>query len=1013
MKKLFAFLLLSFALLGQTPVYLSGFTSYPYFNEQVLSYKILPDVRVFITAPGAQEFKQYRRTVISLFALPNGNTIEQTLGKTLRPGDDWHFDIQHIGAQTRFLRNADSSVNYVTVYLESSQKSWPTWKSSHADYPVLIPQMVNDIKNLFAAYNPEIVLTGHSGGGSFTFGYLDGIASIPSFIKRISFLDSNYGYDNTYGPKFLSWLNASGDNYLSVIAYNDSVALLNGTPVVSPTGGTWYRSKMMAAYLALTFPETYSADSDFRRYTYLNGRAKFILKENPARAILHTVQVELNGYIQGVLSGTAKEGTGYTYYGSRAYTQYVQPGTPVPPPLTIPPRPAGAMTGSQFMQSVSSLSFADRENAILSQLMNGNIPDFMRRLKRLTSQFQDANGTPHTVVYEVMPDYLCIGSDSDYCRIPMGPKTAQKVADFYGAVMTTPKLTDDIYSKSEIKLAPVTYTPVGNQNELVPKFIEHNTAIETQRRTAGGQLGQLIGGTKKDVVLSNLISSQAGRVCIYGWHQLNGTPIQPLTNIHIDTYTDYSHGIRFVNNSIVIDTAVRLITATLKDAVMYKLLSNESAPMTQASYFADTTLPTAPKSFCVLPLSTTGAQLKLMPQTGVQTYLFRSANGLTFSDSIPVSGTTTIDNLPAGTITYFRLKNYNSYGSSAWSEVLAVLPAGPAPEWLIVNGFDRASAGNTYNFIRQHGGAVAALNSRLNLSLGFASCTNEALTDGLMALAPFRFTDVILGDESTVDETFSSTEQALYKVYLNNGGKLFVSGCEIAWDLDSKGSTSDKDFIWNYLRCSYVNDAPGGVSSVTYRAQGISNATGEIMPSLFFDNGTQGTINVKWPDVIRPFKSVPMATYFNYDTTNGTAAVFSQTVNAGKDTRVFVLAFPFETIYPDSTRNKVMENVYNLFTRQLSVSVREKDDNIVSVTYPYPNPFTDETKLNITLTSPEKVTVVLYDILGKEADTLCSGRIISGTETITISNKQLSQGMYLCRITIGGKQYIRKIMLLK
>jgi hypothetical protein len=46
----------------------------------------------------------YKSSILILYALPNGNTTAQTMGKKIQPGDDWHFDIQHIKAQTEFLR---------------------------------------------------------------------------------------------------------------------------------------------------------------------------------------------------------------------------------------------------------------------------------------------------------------------------------------------------------------------------------------------------------------------------------------------------------------------------------------------------------------------------------------------------------------------------------------------------------------------------------------------------------------------------------------------------------------------------------------------------------------------------------------------------------------------------------------------------------------------------------------------------------------------------------------------
>ncbi len=575
-----------------TGVHLSGFVTSPYFNEQICTFNYDPEIRVFINAPPAETFDSTKPTEIALYALPNGNTIEQTIGKKLYPEDDWHYDIQHIGAQTRFLRNQSNNYNLVTVYLETEQKSWPAWKAKYPNNPAIINSLVNYLTNLFSDYNPFVVLTGHSGGGSFTFGFLDGLglAEVPNSIERISFLDSNYGYNDSYGPKFINWLRASPKHYLSVIAYNDSIALYNGKPVVSPTGGTWCRSKMMKKFLDDYFQFTKEENDSLIKYSALNGRIKFILKQNPHRLILHTVLVELNGFIQGMVSGTDNENEGYEYYGPRAYSQFIQDADVFPKILMIPPRPKDALTGSQFMQKIMDLTFVQRETEIYKQFSIGNLPEFMRTLTKIESIFIDTLGENHICIYEVMPDYLAIGSNEDFCRIPMGPITAQKLADLFGAVMPTSKLVDDIYSNALIKLEPVTYTPVGDQNTLVSKFIEHNQAIENQRISEGGVLGQLVGGIKKDVVLSNKIvdPNRPDHVVIYGWHQLNGIPIQPLTNIHINNYTDYSHGIRFLNEEIIIDGVVRNIKSILADPLLYKLLSNEIGPMTQPSYLVNT-----------------------------------------------------------------------------------------------------------------------------------------------------------------------------------------------------------------------------------------------------------------------------------------------------------------------------------------------------------------------------------------------------------------------------------------
>ena len=76
------------------------------------------------------------------------------------------------------------------------------------------------------------------------------------------------------------------------------------------------------------------------------------------------------------------------------------------------------------------------------------------------------------------------------------------------------KLSDDIYTKADIKLKPFNYIPVGRNNELVSKFAEHNAQIEKQLKEAGGKSGQLIAGIKKDVILSEQILYKPQKVVI-------------------------------------------------------------------------------------------------------------------------------------------------------------------------------------------------------------------------------------------------------------------------------------------------------------------------------------------------------------------------------------------------------------------------------------------------------------------------------------------------------------------
>lgn len=296
----------------------------PAFNERITSFTFDPEVKVRVNLPGETSFAAASKVLLIFYALPNGNTTDQTAGRIMKPGDDWHFDIQHIAAQTRFLRDLLKDRAVVVVYLEAAGKSWPAWRKAHGDRQ--IPELVTTVKKLFHGRDVETVLSGHSGGGSFIFGYLNAVDRIPDDVTRIAFLDSNYAYNRALGhkDKLVKWLSSPRQPSLCVLAYNDAVALLNGTNFVSAAGGTWGRSHAMLHDLAEAFKFTSQTNAGLQKHSALDGRMQFLLKENPEKKIFHTVQVERNGFIHSVISGTTNEGKGYEYFGPRAYSQWIR-----------------------------------------------------------------------------------------------------------------------------------------------------------------------------------------------------------------------------------------------------------------------------------------------------------------------------------------------------------------------------------------------------------------------------------------------------------------------------------------------------------------------------------------------------------------------------------------------------------------------------------------------------------------------------------------------------------------
>jgi hypothetical protein len=244
--------------------------------------------------------------------------------------------------------------------------------------------------------------------------------------------------------------------------------------------------------------------------------------------------------------------------------------------LRLPSRPAAAVTGSAFLAQARGANVAEREAGVAREVERGNVPDFLRVLCPVTLRADDRDGRARTLTVYVTPDYLAIGSDADFARMPLTPAAAERIAAGLGCVLPTRRVVDAIHAQAEIKLAP---SPLKPTSEMVlpSYFLAHQRRIEAQWQALGSRArrGALTAGHKKDVVRSARLLTRPGRVAIYGWHRTNGRPIQPLSTVHTSDYADYSHGVRLVHETARIDGQPRRVVEVLSDPTLWPLLSDE------------------------------------------------------------------------------------------------------------------------------------------------------------------------------------------------------------------------------------------------------------------------------------------------------------------------------------------------------------------------------------------------------------------------------------------------------
>ena len=240
----------------------------------------------------------------------------------------------------------------------------------------------------------------------------------------------------------------------------------------------------------------------------------------------------------------------------------------------IPPRPPTALTGNEFARREKALSGSDREEDIETELLAGNMPQFLRKVVPVTMRGELPDGRNVQITVCVSSDYLAIGSDRDFLFVPMRLATALTVASRYGFTLPTKKMVDAIYEQAQVHLAPQPL-PAGNQMRSTDYYRRHNELIAEQRTELGVMPGLLTAGHKKDLVITNRLWRFPDRVAIYGWHTAINCPIQPLSTVHGAHYADYSHGVRLVSTVICVNGKPMSIFEALADGSLSRVLSGE------------------------------------------------------------------------------------------------------------------------------------------------------------------------------------------------------------------------------------------------------------------------------------------------------------------------------------------------------------------------------------------------------------------------------------------------------
>ncbi len=539
-------------------------------------------VRGLILAP--RQLERNRRCLV-VFATPNGNTLEQTLGCRASEKVDWRYDIQHVAAQIRWLRNQDTSTDYILAVVQAPQVSWPEFRRTTADSSRWISEFVESIKTEVSAH--EVAMACHSGGGSFLWGWINDHQELPESLHRMIFLDANYSFSTEDGHdrKLLEWLARSQKNALIVVAYDDREIQLNGKKVVDSDGGTYRATERMRKSFSTKIEFSEVNDGSLRNAIGLEGRIQLLVHQNPDNKILHTTLVgEMNGLAVGMALAKNEIVPQIRLSEPRLYSEWIQAEPFMDPRLSsaildplinglqldLPPRAENAETGSQFCERIAKFGRQERETEAVKSILSGNVPSNARNLVGIRVSLSGSNERECRATYYVMSDYMAIGSDSDFVRMPLTPNSAMQICNQTNCQLITEKISDDVYSASDCRIEPY---PLTSDRDQVAAFVIHNKTIADAIPVKGES--PLVVGIKKDLVMTNRLKEKTHRVAIYGWHRRDGRVIQPLYVGHVDWYVDYSHGLRLMSERMLIDGVSWNVRDVLAHPEYHKLLSRE------------------------------------------------------------------------------------------------------------------------------------------------------------------------------------------------------------------------------------------------------------------------------------------------------------------------------------------------------------------------------------------------------------------------------------------------------
>ena len=252
--------------------------------------------------------------------------------------------------------------------------------------------------------------------------------------------------------------------------------------------------------------------------------------------------------------------------------------------------------------------------------------------------------------------------------------------------------------------------------------------------------------------------------------------------------------------------------------------------------------------------------------------------------------------------------------------------------------------------------------------------------------------------------TVDADDRAALSSYLDAGGRLFITGQDIGWDMNDQGGDA---LAWyhDYLHANFINDDTNDYTLTGEDFDPIGNGLSITI------SGGDGANNQDYPSDIDP-RDGAASIVFRYNTSSNGAIKADTGIH-----RVVYFAFGYEAINNATDRAVVMDRVLDWLSAGTN-AVGEGLPEPYVLHQNVPNPFNPKTIIRFDLAYESHVQVDVFSIDGRHIRSLADQVMLPGSIEIPWLGTDdlgrfMSSGTYFYRVQAGDYSNTRSMMLVR